>query len=52
MIVICVNNSSYPVSLEVNKEYEAKEIDGFYQILDETLEEYLYPKEFFKIKDF
>lgn len=52
MIVICIDNSYYPVSLELNKEYLAKEDNDCYIILDESLEEYCYPKELFKIKDF
>jgi hypothetical protein len=47
MKVICINNDYYPASLELNKEYEAKEHDCFYLILDENLEEYYYPKELF-----
>jgi hypothetical protein len=49
--IICVNNDFYPLSLHLNKEYEAKEEGFFYIILDETLEEYYYPKELFKLKD-
>jgi hypothetical protein len=45
--VICINNEYYPLSLQLNKEYEAKEEDNCYIILDETLEEYYYPKEIF-----
>lgn len=47
--VICINNDYYPLSLLLNKEYEAKEEDFFYIIIDENLEEYYYPKEIFKV---
>lgn len=47
--IICINNDYYPVSLKLNKEYEAKEHELYYIILDETLEEYYYPKEIFKV---
>jgi len=46
--IICINNDYYPVSLQLNKEYEAKEDYFYYIILDESLEEYYYPKEIFK----
>lgn len=50
MIAICISNKHYPVSLEVNKEYKViKEENDLYLIEDETLEEYFYPKELFKI---
>jgi hypothetical protein len=49
MKVICINNNYYPTSLELNKEYEAKEHESFYLILDENLEECYYPKELFRI---
>jgi hypothetical protein len=50
MRVICINNKNYPVSLSLNKEYEVVRIEEFfYVILDETLEEYLYPIDFFEI---
>lgn len=45
--IICVNNDYYPASLKLNKEYDAKEDGLFYIILDETLEEYYYPKNLF-----
>lgn len=47
--IICINNDYYPLSLKLNKEYEAKEHEFYYIILDETLEEYYYPKEIFNV---
>jgi hypothetical protein len=52
MIVICINNSHYPLSLEVNKEYKAIKKEDFYIILDENHEEYYYPCCLFEIKYF
>jgi hypothetical protein len=50
MRVICINNKNYPISLSLNKEYEVVRTEEFfYVILDETLEEYLYPIELFEI---
>lgn len=49
--VICIDNKYYPASLILGKEYEAEEKDGFYSIEDEEYEDYLYPKELFKIKE-
>jgi hypothetical protein len=50
MRVICINNKNYPLSLYLNKEYEVVRVEEFfYVILDETLEEYLYPIELFEI---
>ncbi len=49
---ICINNSSYPASLEKNKVYrilpdeDAKE-DGDLRIVDESGEDYLYPADYF-----
>jgi hypothetical protein len=45
---ICVNNTAYPVSLELHKIYrvlpdEEAEADGDLRIVDETGEDYLYP---------
>ncbi len=49
---ICINNSQYPVSLEMHKVYrvvpdEQAEKDGDLRIVDESGEDYLYPAEFF-----
>jgi hypothetical protein len=50
MRVICINNKDYPISLVLNKEYDVVRRDGFfYVILDESLEEYLYPVDFFEV---
>ena len=51
---ICVDNSEYPVSLELHKIYrvlpdeEAAE-DGDVRIIDESGEDYLYPTEYFVV---
>lgn len=50
--VVCINNSDYPASLELNKIYqvlndkEATE-DGDIRIIDESGEDYLYPLNYF-----
>lgn len=50
MQVICINNSYYPVSLSLNKKYNVLREEGlFYIIVDESYEEYLFPKELFKV---
>lgn len=45
--VICLNNESYPVHLELRKVYEVvedtvAEQEGFIRVIDETGEDYLY----------
>ncbi len=50
--VICVNNEDYPASLEKRKMYEAipdpaAEKHGQIRVIDESGEDYLYPKEYF-----
>ncbi len=50
--VVCVNNSEYPVSLELHKIYrvlpdEDAAIDGDMRVIDESGEDYLYPAEWF-----
>lgn len=45
--VICINNSNYPISLEINRTYEALESDFFYIIIDENHDDHEYPKEIF-----
>jgi len=50
--VVCVDNSGYPVSLELRKIYlrlpdPSAEEDGFIRIVDESGEDYLYPSRFF-----
>src|SRR5256885_250392 len=54
--VLCVRNDEYPAALEVGKAYSAimgRRLDrlaaraGFIRVVDESGEDYLYPKEFF-----
>ena len=50
--VICIDNSEYPVSLEIHKLYrvladEDAFQDGDLRIVDESGEDYLYPAEYF-----
>ena len=49
--VVCVNNAEYPVSLELRKIYEVApghaEVEGLLRIVDESGEDYLYPRELF-----
>ncbi|MDO8877695.1 MAG: hypothetical protein Q8M24_07370 [Pseudolabrys sp.] len=51
--VICINNEGYPASLEMRKIYvalrdaAAEKLD-FLRIVDESGEDYLYPKAFFR----
>ncbi len=52
LFAVCVNNSEYPVSLELHKIYRAlpdedAAIDGDLRIIDESGESYLYPAEWF-----
>jgi len=53
---ICVDNSEYPVSLELHKLYrvipddDAKK-DGDLRIIDESGEDYLYPADYFLLVD-
>lgn len=49
---VCVNNSEYPVSLELHKIYrivadEEATREGDLRIIDESGEDYLYPAEWF-----
>lgn len=51
--VICINNEGYPASLEMRKIYVAlrdpgAEKLGMLRIVDESGEDYLYPKAFFR----
>ena len=53
---ICVDNSEYPVSLEIHKIYrvfpdEDAEQDGDLRIIDESGEDYLYPADYFVLVD-
>jgi hypothetical protein len=50
--VICINNEGYQASLEKGKVYQIKEDKlaekrDFVRIIDESEEDYLYPKELF-----
>ncbi len=51
---ICVENSEYPVSLELHKAYRMlydKEAanEGYLRIIDESGEDYLHPADFFVV---
>ena len=50
--VICIKNDDYPASLEVRKLYQIipdsdAENSGQLRVIDESGEDYLYPKEYF-----
>lgn len=50
--VVCIDNSEYPVSLELHKIYravpdEAAAREGDVRVVDESGEDYLYPAEWF-----
>ena len=52
--VICINNDGYPASLEKRKLYVAlrdvgAEKHGYLRIIDESGEDYLYPKKLFRM---
>jgi hypothetical protein len=52
-LVVCVNNEGYVASLETRKIYvsledRAAEKHGMLRIVDESGEDYLYPKNFFR----
>lgn len=52
-LVVCVENDGYPASLEKRKIYvairdAATEKHGMLRVLDESGEDYLYPKNFFR----
>jgi hypothetical protein len=52
-LVVCVNNEGYPAALEKRKIYvalrdTAAEKHGLLRIVDESGEDYLYPKTFFR----
>lgn len=52
-LVVCIDNAGYPVSLEKRKIYVALadvEADklGLLRIVDESGDDYLYPKRFFR----
>jgi hypothetical protein len=53
LLVICIDNEGYPASLERRKFYvmlrdPAAEKQGLFRIVDESGEDYLYPKAFFR----
>ncbi len=50
--VLCISNRRYPASLELLKVYRslkdgAARRDGFVRVIDESGEDYLYPKDYF-----
>jgi hypothetical protein len=50
--VVCINNSDYPVSLELHKIYRViadkdVEDEGDIRIIDESGEDYIYPSSYF-----
>ncbi|MBN1612084.1 MAG: hypothetical protein JW940_35965 [Polyangiaceae bacterium] len=50
--MVCVSNEGYPASLEVRKIYVSvadrdAEQEGMVRVVDESGEDYLYPKQFF-----
>jgi hypothetical protein len=52
-LVVCINNEDYSVALEKRKIYvmlrdPAAEKKGLLRIIDESGEDYLYPKSFFR----
>ncbi len=52
-LVVCVENDGYPASLEKRKIYiairdAATEKHGMLRVVDESGEDYLYPKNFFR----
>jgi hypothetical protein len=52
-LVVCVNSTDFPASLERRKIYvalrdAAAEKQGLLRIIDESGEDYLYPKAFFR----
>jgi hypothetical protein len=54
---ICVNNTDYPVSLELHKLYrilpdDDAAQDGDLRVIDESGEDYLYPADYFIVVEF
>ena len=52
-LVVCINNEDYPASLETRKIYlalrdPAADKHGLIRIIDESGEDYLYPKALFR----
>lgn len=55
-LVVCVDNEGYPASLEKRKIYVAltdrtAEKHGLARVVDESGDDYLYPKSFFRAVD-
>ena len=53
-LAVCIDNEGYPTSLETRKIYvmladRSADKHGFVRIVDESGEDYLYPKAFFRI---
>jgi hypothetical protein len=53
-LVVCVNSADYPASLETRKIYvalrdAAAEKQGLLRVIDESGEDYLYPKALFRM---
>jgi len=48
---VCIKNDGYPASLRVGKMYDAEIVDekGLIRVIDESGEDYLYPRDFFII---
>jgi hypothetical protein len=52
-LVVCINNEGYPASLERRKIYvalrdQASEKHGLLRVIDESGDDYLYPRMFFR----
>jgi hypothetical protein len=52
-LVVCINNEGYPAALEKRKIYvmlrdPAAEKHGLFRIIDESGDDYLYPRTFFR----
>lgn len=52
-LVVCIENADFPASLEKRKIYvalrdDAAEVRGLLRVIDESGEDYLYPKSFFR----
>jgi hypothetical protein len=50
--VICIENTGYPAALELRKVYvrlpdSQAEADGFWRVIDESGDDYLFPSRFF-----
>ena len=53
-LVVCIENENYPASLEKRKIYvalrdEAAEKHSLLRVIDESGDDYLYPKSFFRL---